>query len=80
MTTTEAEAFARENGLHYVEASAKTAAGVEDAFVTTARMVWEKARLRSSNSLMESQTDLVLRLSTYSIIIIIISIRGASCM
>ncbi len=34
--TAEAEAFAKEFGLHYVEASAKTGDGVDDAFMKTA--------------------------------------------
>lgn len=38
----EAEAFAEENGLMYIEASAKSAAGVDDAFIMTATSVWEK--------------------------------------
>lgn len=38
----EAEHFARENGLMYVEASAKTALSVDDAFLETAKVIWEK--------------------------------------
>jgi len=38
----EAEAFANENGLRYVEASAKSAAGVDEAFFLTARNIVEK--------------------------------------
>ena len=38
----EAEHFARENGLMYVEASAKTALSVDDAFLETAKVIWDK--------------------------------------
>ena len=39
VSTEEGEMFARENGLLFVEASAKTADHVEDAFIATAREV-----------------------------------------
>ncbi len=38
----EAQAWATENGLLYVEASAKSAEGVEAAFMRTAASIWEK--------------------------------------
>eukprot|EP01035_Chromulina_nebulosa_P021365 gene21365-27678_t len=38
----EAEAFAAENGITYVETSAKTADGVDEAFLSTASRIWEK--------------------------------------
>ncbi|KAJ1917086.1 Ras- protein Rab-2A [Tieghemiomyces parasiticus] len=38
----EGESFARENGLFFIETSAKTAAKVEDAFVNTAADIFEK--------------------------------------
>ena len=38
----EGEAFAREHGLIYMETSAKTAANVEEAFINTAREIYEK--------------------------------------
>lgn len=38
----EGEAFAKANGLFFLETSAKTAANVEDAFVETARNIYEK--------------------------------------
>lgn len=38
----EGEAFAREHGLVFMETSAKTAAGVEEAFINTAREIYEK--------------------------------------
>lgn len=38
----EAEAFAAENGLMYIEASAKTGDGVDEAFIKTAESVWAK--------------------------------------
>lgn len=42
VSTEEGEMFARENNLLFVEASAKTAANVEDAFVATAGAVLAK--------------------------------------
>ena len=38
----EGEQFARENGLIFIETSAKTAAHVEDAFISTARKNYDK--------------------------------------
>lgn len=38
----EGEAFAREHGLIFMETSAKTAANVEEAFINTAREVYDK--------------------------------------
>ncbi|VDD79908.1 unnamed protein product [Mesocestoides corti] len=38
----EGEAFAREHGLIFLETSAKTAANVEEAFIETARSIYEK--------------------------------------
>ena len=38
----EGEKFARENGLMFMETSAKTAANVEEAFVNTARTIYSK--------------------------------------
>lgn len=41
----EAESFARENGLaFYAETSAKSADGVDDAFMKTAEAVWDKMK------------------------------------
>ncbi|KAJ1649824.1 Ras- protein Rab-2A [Dispira simplex] len=40
----EGEAFARENGLFFIETSAKTAANVEEAFVNTASDIHDKIR------------------------------------
>jgi len=36
------EAFAREHGLIFMETSAKTAANVEEAFINTAKEIYEK--------------------------------------
>ena len=38
----EGEAFAREHGLIFTETSAKTAANVEEAFINTAREIYDK--------------------------------------
>merc|ERR1712088_636178 len=38
----EGEAFAREHGLVFMETSTKTAANVEDAFINTAREIYDK--------------------------------------
>ncbi|XP_038665371.1 ras-related protein Rab-2A isoform X2 [Scyliorhinus canicula] len=38
----EGEAFAREHGLIFMETSAKTASNVEEAFINTAREIYEK--------------------------------------
>jgi len=42
VTTAEGEQFAKENGLIFIETSAKTAANVEEAFIYTARKIYEK--------------------------------------
>ena len=42
VSTEEGEAFAREHGLVFMEASAKTAHNVEDAFIGTARAIHAK--------------------------------------
>lgn len=38
----EGESFAREHGLVFMETSAKTAANVEEAFINTAKEIYEK--------------------------------------
>ena len=43
VTSVEASQFASENGALYVETSAKTALGVEEAFMRTVASAWEKA-------------------------------------
>jgi Ras-related protein Rab-2A len=40
----EGEAFAREHGLIFMETSAKTAANVDEAFIGTARRIYEKIK------------------------------------
>eukprot|EP01128_Nolandella_sp_AFSM9_P000383 TRINITY_DN10542_c0_g1_i1.p1 TRINITY_DN10542_c0_g1~~TRINITY_DN10542_c0_g1_i1.p1 ORF type:complete len:233 (-),score=55.57 TRINITY_DN10542_c0_g1_i1:235-846(-) len=42
VSTEEGEQFARENGLIFLETSAKTAANVEEAFVHSAQLIYEK--------------------------------------
>ena len=42
MKREEGEAFAREHGLVFMETSAKTAANVEEAFINTAREIYDK--------------------------------------
>jgi len=44
VSTEEGEQFARENGLFFIETSAKTAANVEEAFVNTAKKIYEKVQ------------------------------------
>jgi len=44
ITRTEAQQFADENGLTYIESSAKSAEGVDDAFMSTAERIWEKQK------------------------------------
>ena len=40
----EAQAFADENGLSYVEASAKNADGVDEVFMSTCEKVWDNMK------------------------------------
>lgn len=42
MKKEEGEVFAREHGLIFMETSAKTAANVEEAFINTAKEIYEK--------------------------------------
>lgn len=42
VSTEEGEQFARDNGLIFLETSAKTAANVEEAFLRTAQLIMEK--------------------------------------
>lgn len=42
VSTEEGKAFADENGLAFIETSAKTANKVEEAFVDTARTIYDK--------------------------------------
>lgn len=44
VSTEEGQQFARDNGLLFLETSAKTADGVEDAFVKTAQLIYEKVQ------------------------------------
>ncbi len=43
MSAEEAAAFAAEQGVAYAETSAKTGAGVEDAFLRTVAAAWDRA-------------------------------------
>ncbi len=51
----DAEVFAQENGLQYVETSAKSAAGVDEAFLTTANNAWTRM---ISSGLVRKHTNL----------------------
>ena len=42
MTREEAEEWARDNGMSYIETSAKTGQGIEEAFETTAKKIHER--------------------------------------
>jgi Ras-related protein Rab-2A len=42
VSTEEGEQFAKEHGLVFLETSAKTAHNVEEAFINTARKIYEK--------------------------------------
>lgn len=42
MKPEEAQAFAAEHGITYIETSAKTAEGVDEAFLNTANRIWER--------------------------------------
>lgn len=44
MSTEEGEAFAQEHGLIFLETSAKTAFNVEEAFIGTARAIYDKVQ------------------------------------
>eukprot|EP00604_Paraphysomonas_vestita_P002790 CAMPEP_0174817768 /NCGR_PEP_ID=MMETSP1107-20130205/295_1 /TAXON_ID=36770 /ORGANISM="Paraphysomonas vestita, Strain GFlagA" /LENGTH=93 /DNA_ID=CAMNT_0016028775 /DNA_START=428 /DNA_END=712 /DNA_ORIENTATION=- len=44
VSTKEGELFAQENGLVFLETSAKTAANVETAFIKTAENIYEKIK------------------------------------
>lgn len=44
VSTEEGEAFAKDNGLVFMETSAKTALNVEDAFINTARQIYGKVQ------------------------------------
>ncbi|KAH9590197.1 Ras- protein Rab-4A, variant 2 [Schistosoma haematobium] len=59
----EAEAFARENNLLFLETSAKTGVNVEQAFATTARAIYERLQL----GLLDINNDIYLctRLTIY---------------
>lgn len=43
VSRSEGEEFAKKNGLHFIETSAKTAEMVEEAFIQTAKEIYEKA-------------------------------------
>lgn len=62
MKREEGEAFAREHGLVFMETSAKTAANVEEAFINTAREIYEKIQegvFDVHNEVSERYLDLV---------------------
>ncbi|CAH8656703.1 unnamed protein product [Schistosoma rodhaini] len=67
----EAEAFARENNLLFVETSAKTGVNVEQAFATTARAIYERLQL----GLLDINNDVCIKI-LYSLVLIIIKITN----
>ena len=62
MKREEGEAFAREHGLVFMETSAKTAAGVEEAFINTAREIYEVSLPRKKN---ESRKRVIFESKSY---------------
>ena len=50
VSTTEGEQFAKENGLIFLETSAKTSANVEQAFIRTAQKIHENIKNKIVNA------------------------------
>ena len=63
MKREEGEAFAREHGLVFMETSAKTAAGVEEAFINTAKEIYE---VYATYYILHTIYDTILYLLIYS--------------
>ncbi len=65
MKKEEGEAFAREHGLIFMETSAKTAANVEEAFIGTAKEIYQKIQegVFDINNEVWTAFDLVLNIS-----------------
>lgn len=68
----EGEAFAREHGLVFMETSARTAANVEEAFINTAKEIYEKIQegvFDINNEVREwliDLTDIAIEITIYS--------------
>ena len=55
----EGEAFAKENGLLFLETSAKTGENVDAAFMQTAELVYQRCHNGSGHSALEDVSDLL---------------------
>ena len=58
MDTEEGQEFARENGLVFVEASAKSADKVDEAFMRTAELVYQRQFSVDSDEVCASNNDI----------------------
>lgn len=70
MKREEGEAFAREHGLIFMETSAKTAANVEEAFINTAREIYDKIQegvFDINNEVRQNEESSYLLISNFNI-------------
>ncbi len=78
MKKEEGEAFAREHGLIFMETSAKTAANVEEAFINTAKEIYQKIQEGVFDINNEVSTGLMMTLLYYACIIHLSIVRCTS--